>query len=113
MELAVRKDGDVTFLTASGHFETVTLPTFSERLEALISDGSKKICVNFRDLEFINSTALGYLVETGNRLAEEEGGQLVFSEPSKFFEATFRTLGLVHIFDLFESDDDAKAHFAG
>ena len=30
MELAVRKDGDVTFLTASGHFETVTLPTFSE-----------------------------------------------------------------------------------
>lgn len=112
MDIESRTDGDVTFLSLKGQFETVSLPTFRGAVEELLDDGRRRICVNFSGLTFINSTALGYLVEAGKRLKGLDG-ELVFSEPSTFFAATIRTLELHHLFEVFESDADAASYLAG
>jgi len=111
MKIQRRDSGNITFLSVEGAFETDSLPTFSDVTEALVADGGHRICLNFRDVSFINSTALGYLVDVGKRI-KALGGELVFSQPSKFFSDTFRTLELHHLFELFDSDRDAVAYFA-
>ena len=111
MMIQRRDNGNLTFLSLEGSFETDSLPTFSEVAEALVAEGGRNICLNFRDVSFINSTALGYLVDVGKRLKALDG-ELVFSQPSKYFSDTFRTLELHHLFELFESDRDAVAYFA-
>jgi len=111
MNIQRRESGGVTFLSLEGAFETDSLPTFSQVTEKLVAEGGHRICLNFRDVSFINSTALGYLVDVGKRL-RALGGELVFSQPSKFFGDTFRTLELHHLFELFGSDRDVVAYFA-
>jgi anti-anti-sigma factor len=110
MELERRDEGDATFLTLRGQFETFSLPTVSEEVEHLLAGGTRRICMNFEGVSFINSTALGYLAELGKRL-EELGGELVFSAPSRFFADTIRTLELHHLFEIFASDQEAALYF--
>jgi len=110
MDVDARADGEVTFLLLRGTFDTVSLPGFSAELESLIEGGAKKVCLNFRDVSFINSTALGYLVQAAQRMKDSKG-ELVFSEPSDFFAATVRTLELHHIFEVFSTDAEAVEHF--
>lgn len=110
MELERRDEGDVTFLTLRGQLETLSLPTVSEEVEHLIQSGARRVCMNFHGVSFINSTALGYLVDVGKRL-EELGGELVFSAPSRFFADTIRTLELHHLFEIFASDQEAALYF--
>ena len=111
MEIEERTKGDVTFLALDGQFEAFSLPMFSEKVEALLADGVRRICVNCKNLSFITSTALGYLVEAGTRLKDLDG-ELVFSAPSRFFASAFRTLQLNVLFEIFESDAEAASHFA-
>jgi len=111
MEVQRREMSGITLLSLSGPCETDSLPAFSDLMEKLVDDGGHRICLNFRDVSFINSTALGYLVDIGKRI-KALGGELVFSQPSKFFGDTFRTLELHHLFELFESDRDAVTYFA-
>ena len=110
MEINHRNDGDVTVLALKGQFETFSLSGFSGTVEGLIESGVRQVCLNLRDLSFINSTALGYLVDVGKRL-KGLGGEMVFSEPSSFFAATARTLELHHLFEIFPTDSEATQHF--
>jgi len=111
MEIQRRDSDGITFLSLAGSFETDSLPGFKELTEQLVEDGGRHICLNFRDVTFINSTALGYLVDIGKRVKALDG-ELVFGHASKFFGDTFRTLELHHLFELFESDRDAAAYFS-
>ena len=104
-------DSDPVVLTLKGQFEAFSLPTFSAEIEGLIDAGRLRICLDLKHLTFITSTALGYLVSAGKRLAELEG-KLVFSEPSRFFRDTARTLELHQLFEIFDRTDDALRHLS-
>ncbi|MHC4940960.1 MAG: STAS domain-containing protein [Planctomycetota bacterium] len=111
METRRRDIGEVTILGLSGTFDSVGLPELSAAVDTILREGRTKLCLNMRDLSFINSTVLGYLVEIGRRLQREDG-ELVFCQASKFFADTFRTLELHHIFSLFANDEEALEHFS-
>ena len=93
MKIERKTAGDVTLLAFTGEFDAFNLPTISEKLDNLIQTGVKKLVFNLRLLKFINSSALGYLIKTHKRLKEIDG-ELVLSEPSKFFQSTITTLGI-------------------
>ena len=110
MELRIRYEGDVTVLVLDGLIETFDLPRLSREVERLLQSGTRHLCINAGALSFANSTALSYLVELNRRMRELEG-ELVFSEPSRFFATTLRNLGLLELFRLFDSDAEAVAYF--
>jgi len=112
MEIRKRREDGVVYFVLSGQFDTTSLPPFREEIDELIAHGPRRVCVNFRDVTFINSTAIGYLVDAAQQLKDEDG-EMVLSTPSDFVAATIRTLGLFHIFDIFDSDREAAAHFDG
>jgi anti-sigma B factor antagonist len=112
MEVHPRTAGDVVVLTLRGQCEQADLPAVRAQVDALVEGGARRLCLNFGGVSFLDSSTIGYLVELGKRL-EALDGELVLSEPSKFFAATIRTLELHHLFEIFPHDDAALDHLAG
>ena len=76
----------------------------------MIDAGNTRIVVNVRKLSFINSTAIGFLIRTQDRLRGMDG-EMVFSEPSDFLRKSFDTLGLSPLFKSFPEDFAAHSYF--
>ena len=110
MKIERRTAGDVTILAFTGEFDAFNLQTVGEGIDTLIQKGSLRLVFNLRLLKFINSSALGYLIKTAKRLRELDG-ELVLSEPSKFFQTTIKTLGIDQIFKIFPKDEEAVKYF--
>ncbi len=112
MQIDRKVAGDANILSFSGDFDAFNLPKISEKLDALIQTGIVKLVFNLKNLKFINSSALGYLIKTQKRLKELDG-ELMLSEPSKFFQSTVATLGLDQVFKIFATDEEAVMHGTG
>ncbi len=111
IERKTAADGDVTILAFTGEFDAFNLPTISEKIDTLISKGCTRLVFNLHLLKFINSSALGYLIKTHKRLKQLDG-ELVLSQPSKFFQTTIATLGIDQIFKIYAGDSEAVSYFA-
>ncbi len=98
-------------LALEGEFDNLTLPTISEKVDALLDKGHTNLIFNLHRLKFVDSSALGYLVKTWKQLKKFDG-ELVLSQPSEFFSSTVAILGFDEIFKIFPSDDDALRYFS-
>ncbi len=103
---------DLELIAISGDFDEASLARHGKRVEAALSAGSKKLVLNLKGVRFVDSSALGFLVETQRRL-KEGGGALAVSEPSKFVRGVIASLGLDRVFGVFASDDDARRRLEG
>jgi len=111
MELSrTDEENGVIVFRFSGEFETVDLPALAKGVDKLLEAGRNRLVFNFRDLRFINSSALGYLCELHATLPDD-GGRLVISEPSREFANITSTLGIDQMLTIRESDADALAEF--
>ncbi|MHC4450697.1 MAG: STAS domain-containing protein, partial [Planctomycetota bacterium] len=61
-----RKDepGGITILRFNGAFDAVNLEKVSAGINGVIAKGCKRLVLNLKELEFINSSALGYIIKT-------------------------------------------------
>jgi anti-anti-sigma factor len=100
MKVERKQWGEVTILSFVGEFDAYNLPTFSGKIDNLIETGNTKLVFNLRLMTFINSSALGYLVQTKKRV-EETGGDLVIITPSKFVRKALTVLGLHEYFKIY------------
>ena len=112
MKIERKTAGDVNILAFTGEFDAFNLPQISEKIDDLVQRGCNRLVFNLHLLKFINSSALGYLIKTAKRLRELDG-ELVLSEPSKFFQTTIKTLGIDQIFKIFPDDNEAVKYFHG
>jgi anti-sigma B factor antagonist len=110
MKIERKTAGNVTILVLTGELDGFNLPEAGEMIDGLIEKGSRRLVLNLRQLKFINSLALGYLIKTAKRLKELDG-ELVLSEPSQFFQTTIKTLGIDQIFRIYADDQEAVQHF--
>ena len=80
-------------LVVRGELDAESSPAF--RLEALeaLRDGATDLVVDLRLVKFLNSTALGVLLELA-RLCRRFGGQLVIEQPSRAARMPIEALGL-------------------
>lgn len=99
--------GEVDVLSFTGEFDASRVPL--AEIDALAEEGRIRLVCSFGGLKFITSPVIGYLVKMAKRL-KGRGGELVFSEPSRFMRATIQTLGLDQIFEVFPSDAAAVAY---
>jgi len=105
MKVERKQWGDVTILSFIGEFDAYNLPTFSGKIDNLIETGNLKLVFNLRLMTFINSSALGYLVQTKRRV-EEAGGDMVIITPSKFVRKALTVLGLHEFFKIYETEEE-------
>lgn len=112
MKLDWKSQGNVGILVIQGELDASNLSELKDAFEGRIGKGTSRYCVNLEGLRFVNSSAIGYLVALHRRL-RQEGGDVVFSRPSKFLQTTIKTLGLDQVFAVFGSDEDAVKHLGG
>lgn len=101
---------NVTILSFVGEFDAFNLPTYSQKIDALVEQGEIQMVFNLHLLTFINSSALGYLLKVKKR-SQELGGDLVLVQPSKFIKKTLLTLGLQEVFAIYETDEDGALSY--
>jgi len=112
MLLEKKTVGDVLVVAVGGELTPSSTAEFAAQIERLVDAGHSRLVLNLSQLEYINSTALGFLVKLSKRLREARS-DLVISRPSKFFETTVRTLGLDSIFTILDTDEDAVRYLSG
>jgi anti-anti-sigma factor len=110
MKLEKRRYDDVVILKFTGEFDAFNLPTFSQKIDAMIEAGDRQLVLDLHALKFINSAALGYLIKTSKRVREMKG-EMVLARPSKFIQKTLVTLGLDGVFTAFQTVEDGIMHF--
>jgi anti-sigma B factor antagonist len=92
-------------LKMAGELDLAAAPLLQEELEALFTSGATSIVVDLLDATFLDSTALGVLVNALNR-CQELGGQLhlIVTEPQilRVLDIT----GLTNIFSILSNSDE-------
>ena len=107
MKIEKYQDEDVVILKVRGEFDT-NVPGFQERVGKLIQEDDIWLVFDLHSLRFINSAAVGYLMNTA-RGVSVRGGGMALARPSKFIQKTLGTMGLHNVFSIYETVEGAVA----
>ena len=84
---------------------------FGQELQNLIDEGKYKIVVNFNELSYISSAGLGVFMGFIETIREQEGDIKLSSMSPKIFRV-FDLLGFPTLYDILDTDEEAKTKFA-
>jgi len=101
-------EGDVPVLAVSGEIDLATAPLLRERLDAHLDAGTSTIVVDLREATFLDSTALGVLVN-GLKRCREAGGDLPVVLVEERIMKLFAITGLHETFAIWPSVEAALA----
>jgi len=104
--------GEIRVYRFEGDFGSHNFWDVQAEIDAIIESGCTRIVLNVEKMSFINSSALGYLIQTWKDLGAR-GGEIVFSRPSSFVTRTMSVLGLDTLFRIFADDESAIAALGG
>jgi anti-anti-sigma factor len=87
----VRKDGRDSVITLYGELDLASSPTLEAELEQL--EGSERVVIDLRELEFIDSTGLSVLVKA-HQQAQEQGTEFGLVKGGGQVQRLLRLTGL-------------------
>ncbi len=108
-ETSVRTAGDVTVIDARGKIafgEGVT--KLRETVANLVSAGSKKIVLNLKEVDYVDSSGMGEIVRS-HMAIRKQGGQLKLANLSKMVSELLQATGMNKVFDIHQ-DETAATH---
>jgi anti-anti-sigma factor len=111
MDIAVRKQGDVTVVDFKGRLAIgVSDSLLPGVISEILKDGSKKILLNLSEMDYIDSNGLGELVQA-YRESQRKGASLRLLKPQDRVAKTLRLTNLLPMFSVYDSEDDAMQAF--
>ncbi len=100
------KDG-VAIVQLAGELDLYNAPTVREALKEATEDGPERVVVDLSEVEFIDSTALGVLIEARSRFANRRA--FLLAAPGLETRRALEISGLDRHFAVHESVDSAVA----
>jgi anti-sigma B factor antagonist len=82
-----------------------------QTLEEAIGNGDTRIVMNLSEVPMVDSSGIGLLVRF-LALIKQQDGNIKLAQPSKFAVQTLRLVGVLNLFEIFESDDAAVESYA-
>jgi anti-sigma B factor antagonist len=111
MQIEERVVGDVTILDLKGK---ITLgdgeEALREKINALSTQGRRRILLNLGDVPYIDSAGLGEIVRTYSTVGRQ-GGQLKLVNLTKRITDLLSITKLLTVFETFDSEDEAVKSF--
>ena len=103
----IRKIGDITVIhvIASKLYQSAVSP-FQKTMISLLDRGDKNLVVNLSDVEVINSSGLGVLILTWDRLSKSDGN-LVISGLCPLLQELFHRMRLDLLFQITKTEKEA------
>jgi anti-sigma B factor antagonist len=104
LDLEESQRGEHHVLSVGGEIDVYTAPTLRERLDEVLNQGTRSLCIDLTGVQFLDSTGLGVLVGTMKKIGSEGSLVIVCNRPHilKVFEIT----GLAKVFDIRSSIDE-------
>lgn len=111
LEIDVQETPDrIPVVSVKGEVDLHTCGTFRDTLRDLIESHNYQLVVNLAQVPYLDSAALGVLVDSVRRVREHGGGiSLVSTTP--FVRRAFEITRLVKIFQMYDDNEAALADF--
>jgi anti-sigma B factor antagonist len=103
---------EVAILVVGGEVDFEVSPQLKARLMRAIKGGSRRLILDLSDVSFIDSTAIGVLAGTVEKLDESGGGSLSVVSSHEKVVQIFEITGLDNIVTIHASRDEALAAVA-
>ena len=113
MQLSERQLNGVSIIDVSGDLvaPAENPRALRERVLALLHRGDRCILLNFAQLQHMDSSCLGEIVES-YKIAASNGVALKLAHLSPHLQNLLRTTALDKVLESYETEDDAMASFA-
>ena len=112
MDINVRKRSEVQLIQLRGPLRLgPAVDELRQTIEEAVDHGDTRIVLNLAEVPMIDSSGIGLLVRF-LASTKQRGGGLKLVQPSKFAIQTLRLVGVLNLFETFDSEDQAVASFA-
>ncbi|MBN2433791.1 MAG: STAS domain-containing protein [Spirochaetes bacterium] len=101
---------DVSIITLMGELRIFDLADYTSFFEEQIANGKVKIIINFEKITYIDSTAIGLLVNI-KRNIEEKGGRLTLISVKPDVMNVLQITGINQFLDIYDSLETAMASY--
>lgn len=103
-----KKDNGVSIVRVQGKLLVGTLGDLTTTFDDLLESDVSMVIVNFKDVNIIDSGAVGFLVKTFNEFTKK-GAQLKLCNVGASIRNLFKLAELETLFEIYESEHDAVA----
>ena len=100
----------VAIMSVKGRVDSETAPELDSALSDLLLSNRNKIVLNLSAVEFLSSAGLRTLVKALKQ-AQETGGELRLASVSEPIEVILRTVGMLQMFKMFATSEEAAVGF--
>lgn len=112
MDLSVLKQADVQVLRLRGRLTLgEAVDAFKSALDNSLAAGDAQIIVNVSEVPLMDSSGIGVLVRSQSS-ARAAGGSIKLVQPSAYTLKTLKMVGLLDLFEVYDSEEDAVASFS-
>lgn len=109
-EMQVEENNEIVILRITGELDALAAPKVKGKLIDLMDKGKKNFLIDLKEVEHINSLAMGIL---RGRLREikENNGDIKLLNLSEHLTTIFEMVGLDEVFEIFSSEQEALNSF--
>jgi anti-sigma B factor antagonist len=111
MELVEKTSGDVIILELNGRLDSNTSKLLEDKVMEVLGQGSKKLLMDFADVDYINSTGLRVLLLALQQLKKNQG-KLILCSIKDYMKEVFEISGYTEIFPIFSDQSEGLKGFA-
>lgn len=112
MDLSVLKQADVQVLRLRGRLTLgEAVDAFRSALEQSMANGDTQIMVNLAEVPLMDSSGIGVLVRSQSS-ARAQGGSIKLVQPTPYTLKTLKMVGLLELFEVYDSEEEAAASFS-
>jgi anti-sigma B factor antagonist len=100
----------VSIMKVKGRVDSDTAPELENALTKLLNENRNKIVLNLQSVEFLSSAGLRALVKALKE-SQKSGGDVRLVSVSEPIEVILRTVGMLQMFKMYSTNEEAVANF--
>jgi anti-sigma B factor antagonist len=106
MEIIEEKRGHLSTFKLQGRLDSNTSQLFEKRIFDAMSDGTKNVVIDFKDLDYISSAGLRVILKATKALKREDG-KLLLCAMQDYVKEVFEIAGFDSFLPIVPTLDDA------
>jgi anti-sigma B factor antagonist len=92
MDIVEEKSQTISIFRLNGRLDSNTSQGFEQKLFNAISDGTKKMVIDFKDIDYISSAGLRVILKATKALSREEG-KIMLCDMQDYVKEVFEIAG--------------------
>ena len=100
----------ISVMKVKGRVDSETAPELDDALTKLLQSNRNKIVLNLQDVNYMSSAGLRAMVKA-YQSANKSGGDVRLAAVSEPIEVILRTVGMMQMFKMFSTSEEAAAGF--